>query len=115
MPATQTSGAAVARRLPPKPSLEHLKNEAKQRLDQLRARAPTAKLAEAQHQLARVDQHRLAFGGDEQGRRAPLDVDEVDVEPLGRSRGTAGCPEGQCIKPAGLIKVRLHDKEDAGL
>src|SRR5438309_12037572 len=53
MPATQTSGAAVARRLPPKPSLEHLKNEAKQRLDQLRARAPTAKLAEAQHQLAR--------------------------------------------------------------
>src|SRR5712691_3906340 len=27
----------------------------------------------------------------------------------------AGCPERQGIKPAGLVKVRLHDKRDAGL
>ena len=53
MPATHTSGTVAARQLPAKPNLEHLKNEAKQRLEALRASAPAAKLAEAQHQLAR--------------------------------------------------------------
>lgn len=47
------TGTIAARQLPAKPSLEHLKNEAKQRLDRLRAAAPSAKLAEAQHQIAR--------------------------------------------------------------
>jgi hypothetical protein len=53
MPATHTSGTLAARQLPAKPNLEHLKNEAKQRLESLRASSPTAKLAEVQHQLAR--------------------------------------------------------------
>jgi hypothetical protein len=44
---------AAVRQLPARPHLEHLKNEAKQRLETLRSRQPTAKLAEAQHQLAR--------------------------------------------------------------
>lgn len=47
------SGTIAARQLPAKPSLEHLKNEAKQRLDRLRAASPNAKLAQAQHQVAR--------------------------------------------------------------
>ena len=41
------------RRLPPRPNLEYLKNEAKRRLHVLRATAPGAKLAEVQHHLAR--------------------------------------------------------------
>jgi hypothetical protein len=48
-----SSTLAAARQLPAKPNLEHLKNEAKQRLDRLRAVTPGAKLAEAQHQIAR--------------------------------------------------------------
>ena len=46
-------GMLAARSLPARPNLEHLKNEAKQRLDALRLTQPAAKLAEAQHQLAR--------------------------------------------------------------
>jgi hypothetical protein len=46
-------GSLATRELPPKPSLERLKNEAKQRLGGLRARTPAAKLAEAQHLVAR--------------------------------------------------------------
>ncbi|HEX3888973.1 MAG TPA: DUF3471 domain-containing protein [Phenylobacterium sp.] len=41
------------RHLPPRPSLEHLKNEAKRRLHALRAAAPDARLADVQHRLAR--------------------------------------------------------------
>jgi hypothetical protein len=48
-----STGTVAARQLPAKPNLEHLKNEAKQRLDLLRATAPATKLAEGQHQLAR--------------------------------------------------------------
>jgi hypothetical protein len=48
-----STGTIAARTLPAKPNLEHLKNEAKQRLEALRAATPDAKLAEAQHQLAR--------------------------------------------------------------
>jgi Domain of unknown function (DUF3471) len=47
------TGTIAARTLPAKPNLEHLKNEAKQRLERLRAATPSAKLAEAQHQIAR--------------------------------------------------------------
>lgn len=47
------SGSISARALPARPNLEHLKNEAKQRLEALRDGNPTAKLAEAQFQLAR--------------------------------------------------------------
>ena len=42
-----------SRALPANPDLEHLKNEAKERLALLRATAPDAQLAEAQFQLAR--------------------------------------------------------------
>jgi ankyrin repeat protein len=45
--------ARRARELPARPSLEHLKNEAKQRLKVLRRRSPQAKLAAAQLALAR--------------------------------------------------------------
>jgi hypothetical protein len=41
------------RRLPPRPNLEYLRNEAKRRLHAQRATQPGAKLADAQHQLAR--------------------------------------------------------------
>lgn len=47
------SGPATSRTLPPRPSLEFLRNEAKRRLDGLRADHPGAKLADAQFQLAR--------------------------------------------------------------
>jgi hypothetical protein len=50
---TNMPGTVAARALPAKPNLEHLKNEAKHRLEMLRAKTPAAKLAEAQHQLAR--------------------------------------------------------------
>jgi hypothetical protein len=50
---TPSVGTVAARSLPAKPNLEHLKNEAKQRLDALRSKQPATKLAEAQHQLAR--------------------------------------------------------------
>jgi len=43
----------ATRRLPPRPSLEHLKNEAKRRLQALRWLTPATKLAEVQHQVAR--------------------------------------------------------------
>ena len=41
------------RRLPARPNLEYLKNEAKRRLHAQRATQPAAKLAEVQHQVAR--------------------------------------------------------------
>lgn len=46
-------GAVATLTLPPRPSLEHLKNEAKQRLEALRADNPGARLANAQFLLAR--------------------------------------------------------------
>ncbi len=45
--------ARPARALPPRPNLEHLKNEAKQRLKALRSQDPHAKLAVAQLAVAR--------------------------------------------------------------
>jgi hypothetical protein len=50
---TPQAGSSSARALPARPNLEHLKNEAKQRLDALRHANPSAKLAKAQFQLAR--------------------------------------------------------------
>lgn len=44
---------AAARALPARPNLEHLKNEAKARLDQLRLTDPKAQLSQAQFRLAR--------------------------------------------------------------
>ena len=41
------------RRLPERPSLEQLRKQAKERLDEMRAADPSAKLADAQHALAR--------------------------------------------------------------
>jgi ATP-dependent Clp protease adapter protein ClpS len=46
-------GPGGARALPAQPNLEHLKNEAKQRLRALRKTGSTAKLADAQFQIAR--------------------------------------------------------------
>jgi len=48
-----THGSLAARTLPARPNLEHLKNEAKQRLEALRRARPTTKLTEAQFELAR--------------------------------------------------------------
>jgi hypothetical protein len=47
------SDVASPRVLPERPNLEHLKNEAKSRLKQLRATDPNALLADAQRELAR--------------------------------------------------------------
>jgi len=49
----RTSSARPPNTLPAQPSLEHLKNEAKQRLKALRAQAPRARLTEAQLAVAR--------------------------------------------------------------
>src|ERR1700716_3980287 len=46
-------GPGGARELPAQPNLEHLKNEAKQRLRALRETDSTVKLADAQFQIAR--------------------------------------------------------------
>ena len=43
----------MSRDLPAQPNLEHLKKQAKERLAQLRQQSPTARLADAQHALAR--------------------------------------------------------------
>jgi hypothetical protein len=43
----------MSRQLPAHPNLEHLKNQAKDRLDHLRQRQPDSKLADAQHAIAR--------------------------------------------------------------
>jgi ATP-dependent Clp protease adapter protein ClpS len=48
-----SQGPGGARALPAQPNLEHLKNEAKQRLRSLRGADATAKLADAQFQIAR--------------------------------------------------------------
>jgi ankyrin repeat protein len=53
MAQNQSPSARHARTLPARPSLEHLKNEAKQRLKALRQQNPQAKLAAAQLALAR--------------------------------------------------------------
>src|SRR5262245_36509974 len=53
MNSEHTSAARSARALPAQPNLEHLKNEAKQRLKALRAQAPQAQLTEAQLAVAR--------------------------------------------------------------
>ena len=43
----------MSRTLPPRPNLNHLKKEAKSRLRQMQATSPGARLADAQHALAR--------------------------------------------------------------
>src|SRR2546427_796866 len=53
MAQSPTPSARHVRTLPARPSLEHLKNEAKQRLKALRTQNPQAKLASAQLALAR--------------------------------------------------------------
>src|SRR5262245_11632227 len=53
MSSEHTPAARSARVLPAQPNLEHLKNEAKQRLKVLRAQAPQAQLTEAQLAVAR--------------------------------------------------------------
>src|SRR5215831_7387397 len=53
MSSEHTPSASAVRTLPAQPSLEHLKNEAKQRLKALRAQLPRAQLTEAQLAVAR--------------------------------------------------------------
>jgi ankyrin repeat protein len=53
MNAEQAPSARPAKTLPAQPNLEHLKNEAKQRLKALRAREPRTQLTEAQLAVAR--------------------------------------------------------------
>lgn len=52
-PSARSASASSARALPAQPSLEHLKNEAKQRLKALRAQHPRAQLTDAQLAVAR--------------------------------------------------------------
>src|SRR5262245_41472111 len=52
-PTARSAQVLPARVLPAQPNLEHLKNEAKQRLKALRAQAPQAQLTEAQLAVAR--------------------------------------------------------------
>src|SRR5436305_1680611 len=52
-PAARSAQVLPARVLPAQPNLEHLKNEAKQRLKALRAQAPNTQLTEAQLAVAR--------------------------------------------------------------
>src|SRR5262249_4558218 len=51
--AARSAQVLPAKVLPAQPNLEHLKNEAKQRLEGLRAQAPHAQLTEAQLAVAR--------------------------------------------------------------
>ena len=43
----------MSRQLPARPNLDHLRKQAKERLDDLQRRNPSAQLADAQHQIAR--------------------------------------------------------------
>ena len=52
---------SLLRPLPPRANLEHLRNEAKQRLKTLRAQDPSVKLTDAQLAIAR--EYALAHGG----------------------------------------------------
>jgi len=52
-PSARSASGRSTRALPAKPNLEHLRNEAKQRLKALRAQEPRAKLTEAQLAVAR--------------------------------------------------------------
>src|SRR5262249_42600914 len=65
--------------LPARPNLEHLKNEAKARLKELRAVAPEAKLAQAQLDVAR----RYGFAS---WRALKLHVDALNPPPAERKR-----------------------------
>ncbi len=53
-PSASSDRAPDARPLPPRANLEHLKNEAKTRLKELRREHPQAKLAEAQYAIAKA-------------------------------------------------------------
>ena len=46
-------GGVMSPRLPDRPSLEHLKKQARERLRELRVRVPGTRLADAQHAIAR--------------------------------------------------------------
>jgi ankyrin repeat protein len=74
-----SSSARHARTLPARPSLEHLKNEAKQRLKLLRAENPLTKLAAVQLALARE----YGFAS---WRQLKAHVDRVDPAQLERKR-----------------------------
>jgi ankyrin repeat protein len=87
--------ARRARELPARPSLEHLKNEAKQRLKALRKQNPDAKLAAAQLALAReygfaswrqLKTHIDNIGPVQSGRKSVFDAARAgDVETVRRA------------------------------
>jgi hypothetical protein len=84
--------AHCTRALPERASLEHLKNEAKQRLKALRRQSPQAKLATAQRALARE----YGFAS---WRQLKAHVDQLD--PTRRERKQAGTyiPEAVVMGP----------------
>jgi len=95
-----TPGPVGARVLPARPSLEHLKNEAKHRLEAMRAASPGSQLSDAQFQLARE----YGFAS---WRELKADID--------RRRGLAGFdPAGDWIGE--LVpgsRIALHIRRDA--
>jgi ankyrin repeat protein len=80
--------ARRARTLPARPSLEHLKNEAKQRLNALRRQNPKAKLADAQFALARD----YGFAG---WRQLKAYVENIDAAHPNRKRVFAAARAGE--------------------
>lgn len=77
---TQSQGVTAPRTLPARPNLEHLKNEAKQRLDQARIAAPRTKLSEIQFHLAREY-------GFSSWRELKADLDRRKTAPAGHTAG----------------------------
>jgi hypothetical protein len=87
-------GISSARALPQRPNLEHLRNEAKRRLDGLRATKAGAKLADAQFQLARE----YGFAS---WRELKAEVERRADQPMGSD------PVGDWIRSPADAKPRL--------
>lgn len=100
MSSTISPRFSASRALPPQPNLEHLRNEAKRRLQTLREGSSAAQLSDAQFQLAR-----------EYGFSSWRDLkSEVDR----RTAGTGGASIGDWIAEiAGETRVALHIRSDA--
>ncbi len=93
------------RRLPARPNLEYLKNEAKRRLHAQRATQPAAKLAEVQHQVARE----YGFAN---WRDLKVNVERIGALP-GSAEERAGMGDWIAVLP-GDSRVALHIRLEDG-
>src|SRR5262245_33325841 len=87
MASDTTTSARPPRALPARPSFEHLRNEAKQRLKALRSGNPQAKLTAAQLEIARE----YGFAS---WRKLKAHVDALAAAPAGRERVFAAARAG---------------------